>query len=523
MPKKHQIPSLEELALRSVGQFVTDVGRHCVKPICAISIHDPARGISTLHAWLDWIKHQLVSSVPWYLYDRMSVEALKAILKLINETKNSFSQYFPTSNYLSEMNVVVNLTEVVVHSNLKTIEFSLWPKVMRHVLYRNLHAMTGLEVLDLGSGSAGWRISGIEKMIVCAVSMMPNLTSFTLCFDCTDSIVTAVGLNCPKLQKLDVTASRSVTDRCLTVIQRCWMLREIQLFRTSVSIAGYAELILEHPNLEDIGRCDEFGYVLEHIRVTGMYKKPFNLKVFESRDISTEHLHLLVEMCPSLSKVSIVHDESINDLLILGALGNLVDLKLLCCDFFTDRVKELLESQGGKIESLHLEHVNEIDLNALVWISQFCPKLKSLVLYNCEFGEHAPVLITDKLFVPPFKYLERIKCVADCATLHLEFLLSHCVNIKFIQLGSSTGIGDDTMARVLTKNPMNKLEELKILYSDDLSMKTVKLLMQNCDNLRRLSELESWQGISIAELDSFQKELRVNNVDLDISPTLSLA
>lgn len=522
MPKKYQIPPLEELALRSVGQFVTNVGRHIIQPVCRISLSDPDRGIATLNLWLEWMKHELVSSVPWYLYDRMSIEALKAILNLINETKNNFNQYFPITTYLSELNVVVNLTEVVIHSNLRTIEFSLWPKIMRHVLYKNLHAMTGLEVLDLGSGSAGWRTSGIEKTIIHGVSAMPNLTSFTLCFDCTDSIVTAVGQNCPKLQKLDVTASRSVTDRCLTILQKCWQLREVQLFRTSVSVIGYAELLLEHSNLEDIGRCDEFGYILEHIRITSNYKKPLNLKTFESRDVTTEHLHLLVEMCPNLKKVSIMHGETINDLLILSALNNLTDLKLLCCDFFTDRVKELLEIKGSKIISLHLEHVNEIDLNALVYISQYCPVLKNLVLYNCEFVEHA-VNFSNKLFVPPFKYLERIKCIADCAYSHLEFLLSHCINIKFIQLGSSTGIGDETMARVLSKNPMNKLEELKLLYSSDLSMKTVRLLMQNCDNLRRLSELESWQGISITELDIFQNELRINNIDLDISPTLSLA
>ncbi|XP_046413949.1 F-box/LRR-repeat protein 7-like [Neodiprion pinetum] len=522
MPKKHQIASLEELALRSVGQFVTDVGRHIMQPICIMSSTDPAHGIATLNSWLEWIKLQLVSNVPWYLYDRMSVEVLKSILNLITKIKNSCNQYYRITSYLSELNVVVNLTEVVIHSNLKTIEFSVWPKIMRHIFYKNLHVMTGLEILDLGSGSAGWKTSGIEKMIIQGVSAMPNLTSFTLCFDCTNSIVTAVGQNCPKLQKLDVTASRSVTDRCLTILQKCWQLREIQLFRTSVSRAGYAELLLEHPNLENIGRCDEFGYILEYIRNTSTYKKPFNLKIFESRDVTTEHLHLLVEMCPNLTKVSIVLDESINDLLILSRLNNLTELKLLCGDFFTDRMKELLETRGAKITSLHLEHVNEIDLNALIYISQFCPMLKHLVLYNCEFDEHAAI-VSAKLFVPPFKYLERIKCVADCAHLHLEFLLSHCVNIKFIQLGSSTGIGDDTMARVLSKNPMNKLEELKILYSDDLSMKTVRLLMQNCDNLRRLSELESWQGISLAELNVFQSELRINNIDLDISPTLSLA
>jgi hypothetical protein len=88
-------------------------------------------------------------------------------------------------------------------------------------------------------------------------------------------------------------------------------------------------------------------------------------------------------------------------------------------------------------------------------------------------------------------------------------------------LGSSTGIGDVTMAKVLSKNPMKHLEELKILHSDNLSMKTVHLLMNHCDNLRVLSELESWQGITEEELREFRKELKQKNLDLDIRPTLS--
>lgn len=522
MPRKHQTPTLEELALRSVGEFVTVIGRHIIQPVCTVSLTDPQRGLKTLQSWLQWIKHQLSSSVPWHLYDKMAVEALKAILNLINETKNTYNSFTPMTAFLSEMNVVVNLTEVAIHSNLRSIEFTVWPKIMRHVLYKNLHNMIGLEILDLGSGSGGWRTSDIEKIIIGGVSAMPNLTAFTLCFDCTDSIIMAVGQNCPKLHKLDVTASRSVTDRSIAILLKCWQLREVKLFRTSVTMVGYAELLLGHSRLEDIGRCDDFGYVLEHIRAKEDFNKPFRLKIFESRDVTMQHLYLLVEMCPYITSLSMLHDERIDDLAILASLDYLTDLKLLSCDFFTDRVKTLLELKGSNITSLHLEHVNEIDLNALIYISQFCPKIKNLVFYNCEFLEHTSVF-TKELLVPPFKVLERIKCIVDCAAMHLEFLLSHCTNIKFIQLGSSTGIGDRTMVRVLSQNSMTKLEELTILYSDDLSMKTVRLLMENCENLRRLSELESWQGISSTELNIFRMELKVANIDLDTSPTLSLA
>jgi hypothetical protein len=37
------------------------------------------------------------------------------------------------------------------------------------------------------------------------------------------------------------------------------------------------------------------------------------------------------------------------------------------------------------------------------------------------------------------------------------------------------------------------LEELRILYSSDMNMRPVELLLARCGNLRVLSELESWQ------------------------------
>lgn len=511
---------MESLALQAVGQFVTAVGRNMISPLVDIARQDSLRGMALLQSSLGRLSELLYASVPWYLYDQMATQVLTAIAALIQETKQTYVNFETMTTFINQMNIVVNLTEVAIHPHLRNIDFSLWPKIMRHVLYKNLYRMTGLERLNLGSGSGGWKTSDIEKSVDCGVSSMKNLTSLCLCFDCTDHILSVVGQNCSKLQCLDVTASRSVTDRSVSILINCTELRELHLYRTSVTVEGYAVLLKGLPRLEDLGRCDEFGFILEHLRSTEGNIGPFGLKIFQSRDVTTSHLNLLIEMCPRVSHVSIYHDERISDLTVLSALDDLCELKLLSCDFFTDRVKQLLEVKGCGLTWLHLEHVEEIDLNALMYISQYCPNLKKLTFYNCEFLEHTSLSLK-KLSVQPLRYLERITCVAECALLHLEFLLSNCHNIRFIQLGSSTGIGDVTMAKVLSQNPMKYLEELKILYSDNLSMQTVHLLMTRCENLRVLSELESWQGISEEELTHFRRELKQNNIDLDIRPTLS--
>ncbi|KAK3922389.1 F-box/LRR-repeat protein 7 [Frankliniella fusca] len=520
MPRKKSPGSLQDLALKSIRHVVLSVGQQMIR-----SIADSPEGrleseTVVLQNCLERLNEALFANVPWYLFDRLSQIVLDTVHELIIETRAYFDNCLPISVFVARMNIVVKMTLVAIHPQLKSIDFSAWPKVMRNILYQNLFKMTGLEVLNLGSGSGGWETSDIEKSILSGVVQMKNLVSLCLCFDCTDHILSVVGQNCTLLQKLDVTSSRSVTDRSVPSLLNCSKLKQLLLYRTSVSTEGYAMLLSNLPFLEDLGRCDEFGYVLERIKMTGKFQGPFNLRYFQSRDVTTSHLHLLVAMCSQVTHVSIFHDERISDLTVLSSLEQLTELKLLSCDFFSDNIKSLLEAKGSNLTWLHLEHVEEIDLNALIYISQYCPLLKKLVLYNCEFLDHTSISLRT-LHIPPFRHLERITCIADCAQAHLEFLLSNCFNIRFIQLGSSTGIGDAIMAKVLDVNPMKKLEELRILYSDDLSMRTVSLLMTHCENLRVLSELESWEGITKHELAAFRSEILKKNIDLDIRPTLS--
>ncbi|XP_051159955.1 uncharacterized protein LOC127280753 [Leptopilina boulardi] len=528
MPKKRQVRMLQDLALHSIGEYVTDFGKNIIRPSLCWNIEKNKSKMNFVTHLIQGMKYHLSSSIPWHLYDKLSIYVLRAISNLVNEmNNNNINNNYSTKVKIHteiQLIIVTRLTEIVIHENLRTIEFTAWPKIMRHVLYNKLHLMSGLEILDLGAGSTGWRTSDYEKIIIAAVNGMKNLISFTLCFDCTDNIIYELSENCQKLQKIDVTASGCVTDRSIPFLIKFHRLKEIKLFRTSVSIGGYANLLLCHRQLENIGRYDKFGHVLEYIRENiDNFHESFSLRVFESRNLRIKHLYLLCEMCPFITNFSILRDEKIEDLsFILKPLNQLRELKILSCSFYRNGLNNLFCHKGNNIVNLHLEHVDEIDMNALVCLSQSCPMIKTLVFYNCEFLELMNLNV-EKLTVTPFQYLERIKCASECSNMHLEYLLSYCVNVKFIQLGSSTGIDDTTMRRILLRNPMFQLEELKILYSADLSMSTVKLLMENCHNLRRISELESWQGITSNELDNFRRDIKFNNINLDTSPTLSLA
>lgn len=449
----------------------------------------------------------------------MAVEVLSAVKGLIENTKRTYYPHTNMSAFLTEMNVVVSLTEVALNPLLKQIDFTEWPKIMRYVLYKNLTKMPGLEVLNLGSCTGGWRTSSYDKFILEGISGMKNLRSLCMCFDCTDQVIQVIGDNCPFIQCLDVTSSRSVTDRSIPLLLKCNQLRELQLHRTSVTPFGLAQVLRGLDKLQDIGRCDEFGGVIKILHQSGACG-PFGLRKIHARGLAAESLRILVDMFPKVEFINLFHDEQVTDLTILTSLDCLKELKLLSCAFYGDYLKQLLEVRGNNITSLHLEHADEIDLNVLIDISQFCPRLKSLVLYNCDFMDSLEVH-PSRLKIQPFQNLEKLFWMVDCARTHLEFILLHAVNIRNIHLGSSTGITHSSIVNILTVNPMKHLEELRILYSSDMSMRTVELLLASCSNLRVLSELESWQGISMEELKNFKQHIYANNFDLDIRPTLS--
>ena len=515
MPRHRTVPTLQNMCLEAVGSLIAVLVPSVLE---TINIYSNPQGC--LQKSLDWLKQLLISHVPRYLYNLVAVHVLNSVKDQIEKVKKGYFPHTSITTFLTEMNVVVGLTEVMLTPYLKHVNFSIWPKIMRYVLYKNLRCLSGLEVLNLGSCTGGWKTKEYDKYILDGITQMKNLRSLCLCFDCTDYIMQIISENCPNLQILDVTSSRSVTDRSIDHILKLKQLHELQLHRTSVSMVGFAELIVGLEKLQDLGRCDDFGKVVKYIYENYYKIGPFNLKKFQIRDLTTDHLKLMVDMFPNIECLSLFHDEQNSDLTLLTTLCNLKDLKLLSCNFYTDYLKHVLEIRGCNLTSLHFEHVEEINLNALVYISQFCPHLKSLVLYNCDFVDQ-PESYSGWLKIKPFENLERVFWVVDCAINHLEFLLSHSINIRYIHLGSSTGITHSSVERILAVNPMKKLEELRVLYSIDMCIKTVEMILESCPNLRVLSELESWQEVSHEELLDFKCYISSHNFDLDIRPTLS--
>ncbi|VVC89814.1 unnamed protein product, partial [Leptidea sinapis] len=495
MSRYKQPESLESLALSQLGHWLALQAENLMAPTTLLTQHSPSEAQKVLSHKVESIRIYLDFHVPWTLQDKFVDRALKSLSELLEKTKKSMGFRGSMSTFVSQMNVVVKMTEALFTKNFTYVSIDAIPKMMRSVFYSKMHMLTGLVYLNLGSLSGGWKTADMETSIIQCLKELHLLKYLFINYDCTDNILKCIVDNCKLIMKLDVSCSKCVTNESIVIICKLRSLRSIQLYHTFVTWEGFVNLLVNSKNLEDIGRCDEIGTVLEFISFNCPEDIPLKLRVFVSRYAKYKHLKLAIELCPYIRNMTVFHNTLQSDLMVLIGLKDLCELKLLSCDFYADQVKQVLEVKGCNLSYLHLEHVDQLDLNALMYISQMCPLLETLTFYNCSLIQHTS-LYTKKLEILPFRNLKKLTCVSAFTDEQLLFLLTNCVNVTFIQTGTAIQFTDQFIDKLLDINPLIYLKELRIMQSDFLTIAAIEKIIQSCISLEILVELESWSSIS---------------------------
>lgn len=558
MPKYTQVKSLETLAINALTLYVIDVGEQ-ILPMLADSFKmlsistssdeehsDEVEDIFADRDDIGMIRRKAPSpkslrrsscqqkkssdvmrgriqflhdifeyNIPCFLFDRLCQQLFVEIPHMVERIKDRRTIRTSTSEFLGQVNLAVSLAEVIIGPYINICNFEEMPKLLHQVFYPRLNLLHGLQQLNLGSLTGGWKTDEMEPTITAGLTKMRNLRLLCVNYDCTDTILLTLIDSCPRLHTLDLTSSKMVNNNSINILMHIKTLRNVQLHRTSVTIEGYVKLLLGLPELEDIGRYDEIGRCLEYIVDNYSDKKQFGLRKFSSRYVTTRFLQIIAEYCPQMRHVSIFFNGLLCDLSALIGINRLAELHLLSCDFFSDQIRDVLAVKGCNITYLHLEHVDQIDMNALMYISQFCPDLKVLTIYNCELIESTS-LYMHKPVIPPFMNLEKMTVVAQCDWRHLEFLWSTCYRIRSIKCGMLVPTTDHIFERILARNPMEHLEELSIVKSDGLTIAMAYKLVEICPKLLVLNELDGWSGVSEVDLEIFKTFIKTNNLDVNL-------
>lgn len=517
MGKIRQPRQLREEAIKAMGEWICKLIVEYTPNFRNMGQFLPEEFMQILRKSVADIKHVLELYVPFNLKAATRKELFRVLPNLIEDIRwieDNGPESDDPQKRMPKINVALAFTDLLISRDLHQLNIDEVPRIMRVIFYSNLKQMTGMRDLNMGCMSGGWKTFEMEGSVLRAVGNMRDLQHLVLLYDATDNLLKLLTEVCPRIQSVDFSCSKYITNESVDILVKLKALRRVFVQRTGVSMEGHIKMLLNLRHLEDVGHYDELGRCLEYLDNYHEDRRDFRLKSFVTNFVTTEHIEAMARNCPEVSKVSIFCNNLLLDLMGLVAINQLRDLKLRACDFYSDQVHQLIVVKGCNLTHLHFEHVDEVDMNALVNLSQFCPELKELVLYNCDLTDNRS-LMQKKVKEPPFASLERLTLAIQCDFWHLEFLLESAKNLRFLHLGTKVPVTDDFFARLLKKNPLRKLEQLRIMFSDQLTIATAYQLAEHCDQLTKLSELECWERVSQRDLEELGEFIKSHNLELD--------
>lgn len=315
---------------------------------------------------------------------------------------------------------------------------------------------------------------------------------------CTDKILQVLA-NSTNLQHLDVMSSVEVTDGCVGSLIKLKNLKVVNMVSTALTADGYSRLLTEMPHLSKLMWFDLNGQALRNVTTS-----PLRLHSYEASRMVNNQLNITVLKCPYLIQISLHWVET--DLSVLTELKHLQDIKLANCNALNINLRGLLEVRGYNIMSLELHEVTEVDL---LMIGIFCTNLRKMNLV-CEFQPHGEYFIG--MNIPLFKHLEELMFRSQ----YSECLFFNCRNIKKLEITKCNDFGDNALEILLGKNPLKKLEVLKVVNCGLLSLNSLHLLLESCENLRILEGLDSWGGVTKLQVAELCSEMKKKNLNIEI-------
>jgi hypothetical protein len=223
-------------------------------------------------------------------------------------------------------------------------------------------------------------------------------------------------------------------------------------------------------------------------------------------------IYTVTEKCPYLTTVEVY---PLNyDLTILTTLTRLVNLKITIGNSDSFNLNAVLIGMGQRLKELHLCFVGNVNMTHIVTL---CSSLKRLNLQECTFvpfNENS-IIDTD---LPHYRSLIELKLM-DNSPHQMDFRhLRHYVNLQLLECHGVDVLTHDFFDEAMRQGSFRNILRFCVLESGvgALTMRTVELLLQHCENLREIGYLKTWSLLSQSQCTELIKRIRIMNIDVRI-------
>ncbi|CAN7937137.1 unnamed protein product [Ixodes hexagonus] len=325
--------------------------------------------------------------------------------------------------------------------------------------------------------------------------------------------------SCPRLQRLEVM-HHSINAEDIASVTRIVELENLPVQQSlmevrlpaSVNGEGVLSLIETFPNLQ-IVRCVYLESVLDSLDLkSGSSQREWwenrlsRIHAMQSgHPMGWDSVERLVAWFPQLEEV-VLHVQEDMNIRELAKLKRLRSLELrnspTMPSSYTDDVLPLLALCGRRLLRLGLEHFDVVDLGRT---NAMCPDLEALSLrWFILLGCSLPVIHSRAAPVKPFQNLRELRLRPRVGRLvhrdACELLLSHCQNIRHIELFCGGGLNDSLATLLCKRNGFHKLRSLRLRHGHGLSADG----LQNF--LSRASKLKFWNAGKLTRRSSLSDD-----------------
>ncbi|XP_071528239.1 uncharacterized protein [Panulirus ornatus] len=346
---------------------------------------------------------------------------------------------------------------------------------------------------------------------------LSELRRLTLRYNCDDEMLATLGKYCHKLQKLDMSGSRAITETGLQKL--CDNPSRVAMGRLTQTLqiidlggpgagdlpASYASyLLLTLPYLVSLGSYEHTGAAVQLAYESNPNKK-FELCYLHDDITTVDRFSVMAKACP---KIQAIYLDSPKGTAIhyMELFKDLREIKLNKVRWSDMEI--MLNKIGSRVRSLFLLSVfGQVDL---IELGRLCPNLLRLEIHSVS------LICSEATHTSAFHQVrELIIYTSQISTLCIKLILNQCVGVEHLCLGECGQLSDDAIITSLMDHSLREAREIWFGVAENLSMRTVEALLEHCPKLTSLGNLAAW-SVHPTDLDLLRVQLLLTNTDLTL-------
>lgn len=398
--------------------------------------------------------------------------------------------------------------EVLLKSNVKKLETGMFPQYY----YERI-----LEVIaSQGSGLQHLNLKGVwlkdnPELLCLALNQMDQLKVLHIPHIADDYVLLTVA-NIPNLKVLNISGECSFSKQGLE--EFCMTLKENKSMINILDIGSYGEENISHEIIADLiealpnlATLTSYSFVGKALLYIYKRNKNFSCNLKYLHDTLTTTEILDAVLQTCPCLENLYLDNPQNGVVdMIGSFKTVNCLKL--AKFQCHELHKLLDKWGVGLHTIKVSLGRGIfDMSKL---SKCCPNLVRMEFYKMEFISHT--------FEVPVNKLEELEVLySELTPPCLRYVLSKSPELKKIVINDEVGITDGDLYRLCADYCLLNLEEVWFSNARYLTVNAVELLMGHCPQLRLLGRLSGW-NLTTNDTDFMRAVIQSTNSDLTLLP-----